>query len=341
MSKLLVIRFSAFGDVAMCIPVLYSFAGQHPDLSIYFLSRKGFEGLFQNKPENLFFMGIDLNEYKGIAGLQSLYEKLKQEDFDYVADFHGVLRSNFLRFRFKLNGVKTALIDKGRKEKQALTRKNAKVFRALESSFTRYKKVLEALGFEFEINFESIYQTAKPDYEKLLEKTGEKTEKWIGIAPFAKHEGKTYPIGQMENVAAHFSKIKDVKIFLFGGGKTEQELLAKWQNRYPNIFSYVGQLSLEQELQLISLMDVMLTMDSANMHLASLVATKVVSVWGATHPFAGFLGWHQSVDNLIQIDLSCRPCSVFGNKACFRGDYACMREISPEMIIQKIETLLS
>jgi ADP-heptose:LPS heptosyltransferase len=84
----------------------------------------------------------------------------------------------------------------------------------------------------------------------------------------------------------------------------------------------------------------MVTMDSANMHLASLVATPVVSIWGATHPYAGFMGWNQSIDNAVQTDLPCRPCSIYGKKDCMRGDYACLYQIKPETIVGKIERIL-
>ena len=91
----------------------------------------------------------------------------------------------------------------------------------------------------------------------------------------------------------------------------------------------------------MSHLDAMVSMDSSNMHLASLTGTPVVSVWGATHPYAGFLGWGQSTDNIVQIDLECRPCSIYGQKPCRRGDYACMNGIAPETIVDKIENILS
>jgi len=102
----------------------------------------------------------------------------------------------------------------------------------------------------------------------------------------------------------------------------------------------VGKLNMSQELALMSQLDIMYSMDSANMHLASLVNTPVISLWGATHPYAGFMGWNQSTDNAIQVDLSCRPCSVYGQKPCFRKDYACLFQITPEQIILRIENAL-
>ena len=90
----------------------------------------------------------------------------------------------------------------------------------------------------------------------------------------------------------------------------------------------------------MSHLQVMISMDSANMHLASLVNTPVVSIWGATHPYAGFMGWNQRYENAAQVELDCRPCSIYGNKPCLRGDYACLKNISPEQIISKVESLL-
>ena len=88
-------------------------------------------------------------------------------------------------------------------------------------------------------------------------------------------------------------------------------------------------------------MDIMLTMDSANMHLASLVGTPVVSIWGATHPNVGFYGFRQDPNNAVQIDLDCRPCSVFGNKPCANSEqYACMNRISETSVIDKINNIL-
>ncbi len=130
---------------------------------------------------------------------------------------------------------------------------------------------------------------------------------------------------------------KNHPIYLFGGGKKEVEILSKWEQEIENVTSLAGKLSLKEELQKISELELMISMDSANMHLASLVGTRVVSVWGATHYFAGFLGYGQSENDIVEIkNLECRPCSVFGNKPCFRGDYACLNQIEISQILKKI-----
>ena len=144
-----------------------------------------------------------------------------------------------------------------------------------------------------------------------------------------------------EQVVAHFATDPKVKVFLFGGGKSEQEVFDGWVAKYPTVVSMIGKLNMRTELNLMSHLDVMLSMDSANMHLASLVNIPVISVWGATHPYAGFMGWKQLPVNTVQLDLSCRPCSVYGQKPCWRGDYACLREIKPEQVIAKIEGIIN
>ena len=342
MSKILIIRFSALGDVAMTIPVIYSLAQEFPTLEITVLSRDSFYPLFQNLPGNIHFLGVDLKgKYHGIKGLNTLYKELKIKRFDYVADFHSVLRSLYLRFRFMIAGASTASIVKGRNEKKKLTQKRNKTFVQLKSGFTRYYEVLEKLGFKFELSFNSIFAEENLNLLELNSQTGEKKEtKWLGIAPFAKHKGKIYPLELQEKVIEHFAKDKNLKVFIFCGGNNEKSIVDKLVEKYPTIISMIGKLNLSQELLLMSQLDLMYSMDSANMHLASLVNVPVVSVWGATHPFAGFMGWNQPQENAIQVDLFCRPCSIYGQIPCYRKDYACLYQITPVQIINRIEKLL-
>lgn len=343
MARILVIRFSALGDVAMTVPVIYSLAVQYPQHEITVLSRAVLQPLFQGLPANVSFIGADLTgKHRGLWGLNSLYSELKSRRFDYVADFHNVLRTKYLRWRFRLANIPVASICKGREGKKKLIRRRHKVMESQKSSFRRYADVLEKLGFPVLLNFVSIYGEGKGDFSQIEVVVGSKgKQKWIGVAPFAKHIGKIYPIELQEEVIAHFATDPDVKVFLFGGGQKEQEVFDSWTAKYPSVVSMIGKLNMRTELNLMSHLDVMLSMDSANMHLASLVNIPVISVWGATHPYAGFMGWKQLPVNTVQLDMQCRPCSVYGQKPCWRGDYACLWNIKPEQVIAKIEGIIS
>lgn len=342
MAKILVIRFSAIGDVAMTVPVIHSLATQYPQHQITVLSRPNMAALFAHLPANVSFWGADLKEtYKGFVGLNRLFNELKAEQFDYIADFHDVLRTKYLRLRFLLQGKKVAHIDKGRKGKKALTRSKNKIKVQQLSSFQRYANVLNRLGLPVRTDFKTIYPSGKGDLSAFTPITGTKgTDKWVGIAPFATHRGKIYPEKQMEQVIQSLDAQPNIRIFLFGGGKKEVEILSAWTNKYPSATCIAGKLKMDAELALMSHLDAMVSMDSGNMHLASLVNTPVISIWGATHPLAGFMGWQQSEQNAVQIDMPCRPCSVYGNKPCVEKGYACLQQITPQMIVEKINAIL-
>ena len=315
----------------MTVPVVHDLAMQYPDLDITMLSREMARPLFERMPGNVHFIAADLKgRHKGLLGLCRLWRDAHLSDFDYIADFHDVLRTWWLRSEGCLRRKKVAKIDKGRKGKKALTRQKNKVFVQQATSFERYAKVLEQLGFPIKPQF------VKLDYSAFCETQKADNETWVGIAPFAKHPAKVYPLEKMEQVIKALSERGNTRVFLFGGGAEECRQMESLCAKYNNVQPAKSQQGLRGELALMGQLDVMLSMDSANMHLASLVGTRVVSIWGGTHPFAGFLGWNQKAEDCIQLDLPCRPCSVYGNKDCSRGDYACMNGIAPSQIQEKL-----
>lgn len=318
----------------MTVPVIYDLAVQYPDLEITLLSRSMAKPLLERLPDNVHFYAADLEgRHKGLVGLCRLWRDAHFSDFDYIADFHNVPRTWWLCAEGGLRRKKVAKIDKGRQGKRALTRQKHKVFVQQATSFERYAAVLERLGFPVQPTF------SKLDYSDLCEIPKPTGATWIGIAPFAKHEAKVYPLEQMEQVIETLSQRPDTTVFLFGGGEGEQQQIAAWCANYGNVHPAPQQKGLAGELALMGQLDVMLSMDSANMHLASLVGARVVSLWGGTHPFAGFLGWNQQLEDCIQLDLPCRPCSVYGNKPCCFGDYRCLHHITPEQVLEKIRSL--
>ena len=338
MANVLVIRLSAFGDVAMLVPPLYSVAKAYPNDTFYILTNKNFVLLFDLGLSNIRPIGVDLADYKGIKGLFRLGNLLRKYNIDKVADVHDVLRSKFLRAYFALLGKKITHIDKGRKEKRAVISHKAPL-QPIKHTIDRYRDVFEAIGYPAEMTFAHYFSNKSSKVSLPENICFDPSKKNIGIAPFAKHKAKMYPLEKMEEIIKKLSACSDVIIYLFGG-QNEAEILEKWQTTYNNVVSIAGKLDLAQELFLISRLRVMLSMDSANMHLASLVRVPTVSVWGATHPYLGFYGFRQSVDDAVQIDLDCRPCSVFGNKSCQRGDYACLNDIDPDIIIRQLQKYL-
>jgi len=336
--NILIIRLSAMGDVAMTVPVIASFVKKYPDVRVTILSNPRFEGMFTGI-ENVCFTGADTKKrHKGLKGIFTLFKDLTSNGkFDAVFDLHDVLRSKVLRTLFRLKHVPIFVVQKRRREKKELTRSKNKKIVQLKSSIESYREVFEKAGFNFPIDFSGLFGKDAGLPENIRRVLAAKEGKWLAIAPFAKHPGKIYPLEKMKTVVEYFTKKEGFRILLFGGGDSETKILEEWQENFPNVISLSGKFQLTEELQILNQSDALISMDSANMHLASLVKTPVISVWGATHPFAGFYGFNQSADNIIQTDLPCRPCSVYGNKACRRKDYACMNMIQPEEIIRRTE----
>lgn len=341
MANILVIRLSAIGDVAMTVPVIYSAAQANPEDSFTVLTQTFLIPVFINRPKNVNVIGINTKSTeKSLAGLLRFTSALVKYDFDLVLDLHDVLRTIIIRTLFRLSGKRVFIVDKARKDRARLTDPENKQFKQLRPVIERYADVFRNAGLNYEETFTSLFETSAPDLSALETLAGTKTGKWVGIAPFAKHRGKIYPTEEMEKVVAQLSGREDMTIFLFGGRGYEEAVLEQWAFEHPRVKSVVGKYSLDHELALISRLDLLLCMDSANMHFASLVGTRVLSIWGATHPFAGFYGYHQDPEDCIQQDLPCRPCSVFGQKPCLRGDWACMSRITPEQVVTKILTSL-
>ncbi|MBO7588573.1 MAG: glycosyltransferase family 9 protein [Bacteroidaceae bacterium] len=334
--NVLLIRFSAIGDVAMSVPVVRSLAKAFPDTRFTILTSVRFLPFFKGLPPNAAVLGVDLKrDYHGRGGVRRLFRLLEPMGFDAVADLHGVLRTCLLGMMFRLRGIPVRSIRKNRLSRYSLTRLHFKDLSPRPASWERYCRVLERSGFRFRVEFSSLFPPGGGDMTAISAFVGSKETPWIGIAPFAAHRGKVYPLELMERVVAGIDASGPCRQFLFAYGK-EREEVASWEEKYPSVTLIETRLGIEGELVLISHLDVMLSMDSANMHIASLTGTPVVSVWGATHPAAGFLGYGQREEDCVQVDLKCRPCSVYGKRKCRYGDYRCLTGIAPETVTAKV-----
>jgi ADP-heptose:LPS heptosyltransferase len=332
-------RLSAMGDVAMTVPVLRAFVNQHQEVKITVVSRPFFQPFFDSIPNVSFFAFDEKERHKGFFGLLRLFQDIRGLNSDAFADLHNVLRSKIVRSLFGLSGKKVAAVDKGRAAKKALTRFDNKILKQLPTVFERHAKVFEELGFTVDLS-DPIFPKKRDLDQEVSELTGEKTQKWIGIAPFAQYDSKVYPLDLMQEVINQLAANQAYKIFLFGGGKKEIEILNSLSSNKENVITMAGKIKLQQELQLISTLDVMLSMDSGNAHIAAMLGVKVITLWGATHPFAGFAPFGQPIKNALVSDRNLfpkLPTSIYGNKKV-AGYEDAMRTISVNSILEVLNT---
>lgn len=339
LKNILVIRLSAMGDVAMTVPIILTLLEQHPHLKITLVSKPFFKPIFA-EIERVDFIEADVKkEHKGMAGLYKLYRQLKTKEIAAVADLHDVLRSKILRFYFKTNMIPVAFINKGRAEKKKLTQPNNNFFKPLKTTHQRYADVFQKLGFFIDLK-KPVFLTPK----KLTSSSKDRIEylsddKLIGIAPFAAHEGKKYPIHLMEKVIAELSY--SYKILLFGGGQEEVTILSALAKKHSHTYCIAGAVTLEEELGYISNLSAMISMDSGNGHFAAMFGIPTITLWGVTHPFAGFAPFLQQELCLCsdREKFPLIPTSIYGNKVP-DGYQNAMQTIHPKQIIEKVKSVV-
>jgi ADP-heptose:LPS heptosyltransferase len=329
------------GDVAMTVPVLRAFTQQYPEVQITIISRPFFQPFFQ-EIQNLNFFAFDEKErHKGTLGLWRLFQDLKKLEIDAFADLHDVIRSKAIRLLFAFCGKKVAFVEKDRQGIKGLTQPSHKIFKPLTTMFQKHQLVFDTLGFPLDLS-KPEFPIKKPIQQSDLAAIVGQSNKIIGIAPFAQYDSKVYPLDLMQQVIDSLAKNKDYSILLFGGGKKETALLESLTTGKENVFNMAGKVSFATELDLISNLDLMLSMDSGNGHIAAMLGVKVITLWGATHPYAGFLPFNQTLDTALVSDRNQYPqlpTSVYGNKGV-RGYEDAMRTILPDDVVLNISLQL-
>lgn len=336
MNKILIYRFSAMGDVLMLLPVLKGILDSNKEVDVYLLTQENFFPFFEGMDRLHLISGDIKNKHRGFGGLLSLSRSIKSSvNPDIVVDLHRVIRTYVLDVFFFLFGFKVFLFKKGTLEKMVNIKLRKR--RELSNTVERYAKIFRKIGLSFEMADPSLFQVysgALPEHRFFSE-----NKTIVGIAPFAKHRQKIWGFDKVDDLIHRINTSLSCNIILFGGG-AELKLLKKLTDKYSNCFISADYFSLKDEIKVVHRLSVMISMDSANMHLGAMAGIPVVSVWGATHPSLGFAPYKQSEDNIIQYSgdlLTCRPCSVYGNRKCkFGDDIRCMNYVSVEDVSRRV-----
>jgi len=335
--SLLVIRTSSMGDVIMTLPLLRSFAVSYPGEELIFVTKKPYDRFVGEIPGVSIFLSDHHGRHSGFFGLLRVWKDLRSMyRITAVADLHDVIRSKILRLLFRLGGCRVAVIDKQRKARRRLVKGRLKG--KLRHTVERYGDVFARAGYPVTLVPGPWIKPSGEAVEMTASLTGGRQNPLIGVAPMAKHRLKMWPLDKMAEMLKKLLADRECTVFLFGSpgeAKSIQELAAV----VPGTVPMAGRISLDEEIALISHLDLMIAMDSSNMHLAAMLGVETVSIWGATHPRAGFTAWGMPEENQIQIpdtELTCRPCTIYGKGECWRGDLACLEWLTPEVVLEKI-----
>ncbi len=332
----------------MLIPTLYAVAEANLEDSFTFLTQPFFAKLLLSPPQNLKVKTIETKgKQKSLMGLVPYILELRKEDYDCVVDLHDVLRTKLIRQGLSF-GRKTKVfsISKPRKERKAFLEANARDRKPVPQMIDLHRQLLREAGLRVPEEIKPIgiksEQVQGDLFYRIKESEGGASVKRIGLAPFASTKSKTYDEEQMQELITLLSKEDDYYIYLFGGRGEEEQKLKAWAKGKDKVLCLVGDIAIEEEMKLIAGLDCLVSMDSANAHLGAMLGTRVVTIWCATHPWAGFMSLGQDIsDCLVPNQEDYPPCSIFGKVKDSSIDIESYRKaIRVEDIVEHIKRIL-
>ncbi|MCR5003057.1 MAG: glycosyltransferase family 9 protein [Bacteroidales bacterium] len=325
--SILVIRLSAIGDVAMSVHAVRALRDKYPDHKITVCTRERLAGFFAGVPD------LDFIFFPAKATFVDLLKfilKARKMNFGYVADIQNNLRTSIMRIGLHKCFTKVAAYDQRTYAKWRVKRRFCKRLTPVRNNVLRFCDVFAELGLP--VDEPKVVKKVLPLPEAFDDI---KNGNWIGIAPFSRKEKKIYPLDMMTKVVDMLTQ-KAEKVFIFSGPGKEKAYADELAARYPNVVPVFGKTDFNGETALISNLDVLITMDSATMHMATLTGAPFICVWGGTHPSTGYSAWGADWKaNYIQADMPCRPCSNYGEGKCRYKDFRCFKEIDPVIIVYK------
>ena len=301
------------------------------------------------------FVGMENVEYLGLKKKQSfikIYKALLAVGADTVVDLHRVNRVGYALTLLQLRQLFNPHFRLRALRKGKFTRwlyLHHLYHHPRKPQYQRYNEVFRRAG----LSPLPILSPVSTPHSPRRGAGGEAP--LIGLAPFSQHQGKIWP---WENTCQLVRMLADSghNVLLFGSKEELPQLQTLVSNHVSSSSPKLGEVaakrtegcvtvlagkqSFAEELEIIKNLDLMVSMDSFNMHIASVLGVPVVSIWGATHPDFGFYPQQQPRSNALCANLPCQPCSAFGQKACRYGDYRCLAAITPEMVFNKIQSIL-
>jgi ADP-heptose:LPS heptosyltransferase len=338
--KILLIRFSSFGDVTQTLSVptrLAELSPSHGGLEVHWVVREDLAQLLDGHP---FITKIwKLDRKLGLWGLVKLSRQLSKEHFTHIYDAHNNTRSHILSWFL------TPPIAIGRWfDPPLFLRKSQKrwkrflLFRlrknTYEMPFSGQRDLLEPLNeWGLQKDLPPAPQLALSDEALKKVKALVGTDPFIALAPSAAYGLKRWP---KEHFAKLISLAAKTKFVCLGG--PEDTFISEFKNLAPDrVLDLSGKLSLKESAAAVALSRGLIANDTGVLHLGEQLGKKTLALMGPA-PF-GFPS--RETTKIMQLDLNCRPCSKHGQGPCVNEKYQrCLVDITPEQVFEAMNTWL-
>ena len=333
--KILIIQTAFIGDVILTLPLLQSLRKNFPGARIDFLLVPRTSELLKNHPDVSEVIIYDkYGADSGVSGFFRLRKILSSVNYDVAFIPHRSLRSALLALS---SGIKVRVGFDKSPFKFLYT--NVVHYDSKAHEIERNLSLLEAFGFKATSKLPRLYPSSED--KAYVDSILGGNSNLIGVAPGSIWNTKRWVEEGFIKVVTWFAENGHTVALVGGGEDFKLCERIKIKSGGKNILNLCGSLSLLQSAELIRRCKVLISNDSAPMHMAVAVGTPVVAIFGSTVPEFGFYPYGDGNAVVEVKGLDCRPCGIHGRKSCPKGHFKCMRLISPEEVFETAVSIAS
>ena len=327
--KILLVQTAFLGDAVLTTPLLRALKQTYPDADIDVMCIPETANIFKFNPHINELIVFDKRNYiKRILSIAGIIFKLKQKGYDLAVSGQISYTTSFIMLLSKIP-VRLGF------PRQKLMNMTIDLPKGLPIGI-RYLQLMKALtNQEFSHQTELFWdKTTDEKAEHLLSTYRNSQEIVVGLAPGSIWKTKRWP-------AEYFSELltlldsKSIKVVLIGGPDEIELCKLISSNARAESLNLAGKLSILGSAAVIKKLNLLVTNDSAPLHLANAVETDVIAIFGPTVKKFGFFPF-RAKDKVLEIHLACRPCGKHGGTKCPQKHFRCMKAITPDVVYKAV-----
>jgi heptosyltransferase-2 len=337
--RIVVAQTSFLGDVVLSTPVFTALKRSHPDCHLTAWVRPEAGAVLEGHPDvDAVLLDDKRGADRGLAGFLRVRRQLVDGRFDVALALHKSLRT-------------AALLALARLPRRIGFRQSAGWFLYHQvvrrdvalHDVERNLSLLAGLGVDPQAAPPSLLVVPNPTavarFGALLREVGVPLDlPLVGLAPGSVWATKRWTVEGFAAVAGALAAAGHRVLLL--GAPNEQGIAEEVERRCDGAaINVCGRTDVAMLVAAIDGCRLLISNDSAPMHIAVARGVPVVAIFGATHPRQGY-GPYSDRAIVVQHELDCRPCGRHGGEECPIGTHECMRAIGADEVLAAARRLL-